>query len=134
MIYRHPLRLKADPARVVIRPFHLAWQAQDAEPDRAKRLVQAVLALDARMVRSELGLVFRDFETRHWQTREVFMDRFEEVAAQVGLKNGSMSEARKELIGAYFCHEYSYAAAALMNPAASRNPDQSGSAEARSGS
>ncbi|HST37552.1 MAG TPA: glycoside hydrolase family 130 protein [Allosphingosinicella sp.] len=126
MIYRHPLRLKADPARVVIRPFHLAWQAQDAEPDRAKRLVKAVLALDARMVRSELGLVFRDFETRHWQTREVFIERFEEVAAQVGLKNGGLSDARKELIGAYFCHEYSYSAAALMNPSVVPHPDQSG--------
>ena len=85
-----------------------------------------MLALDARTVRSELGLVFRDFEARHWQTREVFLDRFEEMAAQVGLKNGSMSGARKELIGAYFCHEYSYAAAALMNPSVVPHPDQSG--------
>ena len=126
MIHRHPLRLRADPARVVIRPFHLAWQAQDAEPARARRLVDSVLALDARTVRAELGLVFRDFEARHWQTREVFMDRFEEIAEQVGLKNGGLSDSRKELIGAYFCHEYSYAAAALMNPSVVPHPDQSG--------
>ena len=24
--YNHPLRLSADPSRVVVRPFHLAWQ------------------------------------------------------------------------------------------------------------
>ncbi|HEV2818668.1 MAG TPA: glycoside hydrolase family 130 protein [Allosphingosinicella sp.] len=126
MIFRHPLRLHADPARVVIRPFHLAWQAQDAEPGRARRLVEAVMALDTRNVRAELGLVFRDFETRHWQTREVFLARFEEVAAQVGLQPGAIGDARKQLIGAYFCHEYSYAAAALMNPSIVPHPDQSG--------
>ena len=126
MIYRHPLRLQADPARVVIRPFHLAWQAQDADPSRARRLVEAVLALDTRTARSELGLVFRDFETRHWQTRDVFLSRFEEVEKQIGLKGRSMGEARKELIGAYFCHEYSYAAAGLMNPSVVAHPDQTG--------
>lgn len=126
MIYRHPLRLYADPARVVIRPFNLAWQAQDADPTRARRLVDAVLALDTRTARAELGLVFRDFEVRHWQTREVFMSRFEEVEKQVGLKGRTLANARKELIGAYFCHEYSYAAAALMNPSVVLHPDQSG--------
>src|SRR3546814_13195466 len=30
------------------------------------------------------------------------------------------------LIGAYFCHEYSYAAAAVMNPSVVRHPDQTG--------
>ena len=126
MIHRDKLRLYADPARVVIRPFHLAWQAQDAEPARARRLVQAVMSLDTRNVRAELGLVYRDFETRHWQTREVFLARFEEIAAEVGLQAGAIGDARKQLIGAYFCHEYSYAAAALMNPSIVPHPDQSG--------
>lgn len=126
MIYRHPLRLQADPARVVIRPFQLAWQAQDVDPTRARRLVDAVLALDTRTARAELGLVFRDFEARHWQTREVFLSRFKEMEVQVGLKSRSISDERKQLIGAYFCHEYSYAAAALMNPSVVPHPDQKG--------
>ena len=110
----------------MIRPFHLAWQAQDADPSRARRLVEAVLALDTRTARSELGLVFRDFEARHWQTREVFLSRFKEMEVQVGLKSRSISDERKQLIGAYFCHEYSYAAAALMNPSVVPHPDQKG--------
>ena len=126
MIFRHPLRLLADPARVVIRPFHLAWQSQDVDPTRAKRLVDSVLALDTRTARAELGLVFRDFEARHWQTREVFLSRFKEVEEQIGLKARSISDERKQLIGAYFCHEYSYAAAALMNPSVVPHPDQKG--------
>jgi predicted GH43/DUF377 family glycosyl hydrolase len=126
LIYRHPLRLQADPARVVIRPFQLSWQAQDVDPTRARRLVDAVLALDTRTARAELGLVFRDFEARHWQTREVFLARYEEVEEQIGLKSRSIGDERKQLIGAYFCHEYSYAAAALMNPSVVPHPDQKG--------
>ena len=38
----------------------------------------------------------------------------------------SFSKTRKRLIGAFFCHEYTYAAAALMNPSIVPHPDQSG--------
>ena len=38
-------------------------------------------------------------------------------------------EEEKLLIGAYFCHEYSFAAAALMNPSVTIHPDQSELAE-----
>ena len=126
MIFRHPLRLQADPARVMIRPFNLAWQSQGVNPIRAQRLIDAVLALDTRTARAELGLVFRDFEARHWQTREVFLSRFKELSEQVGIKGRSIGDERKQLIGAYFCHEYSYAAAALMNPSVVLHPDQKG--------
>jgi predicted GH43/DUF377 family glycosyl hydrolase len=37
-----------------------------------------------------------------------------------------IGDKRKQLIGAYFCHEYSYCAAALMNPSIVPHPDQSG--------
>ena len=37
-----------------------------------------------------------------------------------------IGDKRQQLIGAYFCHEYSYAAAALMNPSIVPHPDQSG--------
>ena len=32
-------KLSADPSRVVLRPFHLAWQASVSEPSRAAQLV-----------------------------------------------------------------------------------------------
>lgn len=129
MIHRHPLRLQADPARVVIRPFHLTWQAKDSDPTRARRLVDQVLSLDTRTARAELSLVFRDFEARHAQTQQVFMARFKEVERQLGLGRSAIPEERKQLIGAYFCHEYSYAAAAVMNPSVVPHPDQSQSSE-----
>jgi predicted GH43/DUF377 family glycosyl hydrolase len=124
-----PLRLHADPARVVVRPFHLAWQAANAADSRARRLVDNVLALDEPQTLHQLELVLKDFEARHWQTRRVFIRRFWEVAAQLDLDGNSLTEETRQLVGAYFCHEYSYAAAALMNPSVVPHPDQTGMAK-----
>ena len=60
--------------------------------------------------------MLKDFEARHWQTRRVFMTRYDELEEQLGLDGAEISDEKRQLIGAYFCHEYSYAAAALMNP------------------
>ncbi|MCY7339521.1 MAG: glycoside hydrolase family 130 protein [Sphingomonas bacterium] len=122
----HPLRLKADAARVVIRPFHLAWQGSKAEPGRAQRLVDAVMTLDDKEIRKQLRRVMRDFESRHWQARNVFLRRFDEICALLDLELEDLDDNRKQLVGAFFCHEYSYAAAALMNPSIVPHPDQSG--------
>src|SRR3546814_17990172 len=64
--------------------------------------------------------------TRHWQTRSIFRQRYAEIEQLLGLDPSQTSDEKKELIGAYFCHEYSYAAAALMNPSVVPHPDQSG--------
>lgn len=122
--YDHPLRLSADPARVVVRPFHLAWQANGAEPGRAQRLVQAVLEMSMSETRGQLEAVLTDFEERHWQTRRVFMTRYEQIVNLLQLELGDIGDEKRQLIGAYFCHEYSYAAAALMNPSVVPHPDQ----------
>jgi hypothetical protein len=110
----------------VVRPFHLGWQATSAAPSRSRRIVDAVLALDEQTVADELALVMRDFEARHWQTQKVFITRCDEVATTLALDTCLLSAARRQLIGAYFCHEYSYAAAALMNPSVVPHVDQSG--------
>lgn len=125
-VFHHRLRLQADPSRVVVRPFHLAWQAKGTGPSRTERLVKEVLSLDLRTARAELALVQRDFEARHWQTLQVFMTRYAEIERQLGLDGSKIHTEMKQLIGAYFCHEYSYAAAALMNPSIVPHPDQSG--------
>jgi predicted GH43/DUF377 family glycosyl hydrolase len=120
------LRLHADPSRVVVRPFHLAWQANGPDLDRVQALAKAILALDARTVRAELSVVLRDFAERHWQIERVFEERFEQIEPKLGLGEGPIKREMRLLIGAYFCHEYSFAAAALMNPSVVRHPDQSG--------
>ena len=125
-----PNRLQAEPGRVVIRPFQIAPEAQPipARPSRVHRIVDAVLEMDMRTCQAELALVNKDFGARHWQTRQVYMERFEQISRQLGL-GPNVRDARKALIGAYFCHEYSYTSAALMNPSIVPHPDQSGLSE-----
>jgi predicted GH43/DUF377 family glycosyl hydrolase len=118
-------KLTATASRVVIRPFHLGWQASGASSSRAGRLVADVLGLCEADVHAEYQGILSDFSERHWQTEHVFDQRFAEVAESVSLPPG-LSLERRRLIGAYFCHEYSYAAAALMNPSTVEHPDQSG--------
>jgi predicted GH43/DUF377 family glycosyl hydrolase len=119
-------RLYADPSRVVLRPFHLGWQARNAPGGRAMKLVEDVIGLSEAEASEEYAHVLADFGDRHWQTENMFAERFEEVERKLGLHDTDLSDARKRLIGAYFCHEYTYAAAALMNPSIVPHPDQSG--------
>lgn len=120
------MRLSADPSRVVVRPFHLAWQASGPDLERVQKLVQEILVLDPRTVRAELSVVMHDFLGRHWQLEKVFDERYAEIEPRLGLGGKSVKRETRRLIGAYFCHEYSYAAAALMNPSVVHHPDQSG--------
>ncbi len=124
--FTHPLRLEADPSRVVVRPFHLTWQGSGPDSNRARRLVESILTLSDKETRRQLREVFRDFEERHWQTKKVFQKRFEQIAHLLKLDEAAINNRQQQLIGAYFCHEYSYAAAALTNPSVVPHPDQSG--------
>jgi predicted GH43/DUF377 family glycosyl hydrolase len=123
-LFQHRLRLHADPSRVVVRPFHLAWAGNGGS--RTERMVNAVLAMSVADTRAQLEIVLKDFEARHWQTRRVFMTRYDEIEEMLGIDGGEIGDEKRQLIGAYFCHEYSYAAAALMNPSAVPHFDQSG--------
>jgi predicted GH43/DUF377 family glycosyl hydrolase len=129
-VFNHAMRLHADPSRVVVRPFHIAWAANSGGiPNRTERLVAQVLAMDRVETRRQLDVVLKDFEARHWQTRRVFMTRYDELETMLKLDGATIGDEKRQLIGAYFCHEYSYAAAALMNPSVVPHFDQSGMPE-----
>lgn len=125
-LFIHDLRLHADPSRVVLRPFHLGWQAKHAQGNRALSLVEDVRSLSDAIVDKEYRKVMADFGERHWQTEAMFAERWSEVERSLDLAGENFSPIREKLIGAYFCHEYTYAAAALMNPSIVPHPDQSG--------
>ena len=125
-LVNHELRLHADPSRVVVRPFHIAFGGIGNPPGRTERLVGEVLAMGAQEARDQLEVVLKDFEARHWQTRRVFMTRYDQIEDLLGLDGRAISDEKRQLTGAYFCQEYSYAAAALMNPSAVQHFDQSG--------
>ncbi len=119
-------KLHADPSRVVLRPFHLGWQGPGGTNARAAKLVADVVALSREDADEEYARVLHDFEERHWQTEQLFQERYDDIEQMLDLDGSGLSEKRKRLIGAYFCHEYTYAAAALMNPSIVPHPDQSG--------
>jgi predicted GH43/DUF377 family glycosyl hydrolase len=126
-LFTHALRLHADPSRVVVRPFHIAWAgANGGTPTRTERLVREVLEMNPGEAHLQLETVLKDFEARHWQTRRVFMTRYDEIEQMLGLNGEEIGDEKRQLIGAYFCHEYSYAAAALMNPSVVPHFDQTG--------
>ena len=125
-IFNHRLRLHADPSRVVVRPFHLGWQSNGSGISRSQRLIGVVLEMTEDEASEQLEAVLKDFEARHWQTRRVFMARYDQIAAQHELDSANIGDVKRQLIGAYFCLEYSYGAAALMNPSVVPHHDQSG--------
>lgn len=123
-----PIQLRADPSRVVIRPFIPADSPLlpgSIEKTRAQCLADHVLGLPEAALEAELTRVVASLTDRHRGIEDVLLRRFHEV-------NGPMiapceaSRAQAHLIGAYFCEEYSFEAAALFNPSIVAHPDQGG--------
>lgn len=122
------LHLLPNPARVVVRPLHIAPEPRDINPvdnERVRRIIAGVRAMDSRTAQAELALVLADFESRHREICKVFEERYDQVARDVGL-DASLESTHRQLIGAYFCHEYSFGAAAVMNPSIVPHPNQTG--------
>lgn len=121
-----PMRLYADPTCVVIRHFQLAAEPRSLNPvvrSRVERVIDSIQEMDARTAQSELAFVMTDFENRHRRTNEFFELRYKNIANYLKLEH-DFSDTKRLLIGAYFCNEYSYQAAALMNPSVVLHPNQ----------
>ncbi|PVB62772.1 glycoside hydrolase family 130 protein [Labrenzia sp. 011] len=126
-----PLQLHANANRVVVRHFQSAPGPRALSPAseaRARRIVATVREMDNRTIQAELALVLADFESRHREVRRFFEDRYEGIARDLDLAE-PLRDVERALIGAYFCHEYSFEAAALMNPSVVPHPDQTGLAD-----
>jgi hypothetical protein len=118
---RLTLELRPDPSRVVIRPY---VPGADGDHARAGRIASRVMELDDATVVDELRDLTRDFAGHHAQVEAVFRRRYAEVKGVIG-HDYPVDDARALLIGAYFCQEYGYEAAALFNPSIVPHPDQS---------
>jgi predicted GH43/DUF377 family glycosyl hydrolase len=125
---RQALYLRPDPARVVVRPFKPATEPRDLNPTdktRANHVVDRVLALDEASVETVLADVMENFLGRHRNLLAVFEARADEMEEALHAHT-KFSRAQRQLVGAYFMHEYSFEAAALFNPSIVTHPDQSG--------
>ena len=118
-VTRTGIVLKPDASRVLFRPF------APAGDERPLRILSRVLALSEVEVTEMLAQVLAEFKTRHQRMFDYFLMRFEFVRHLLPTDQ-PLSNERKLLIGAYFTHEYSLEAAALINPSMVPHPDQTG--------
>jgi predicted GH43/DUF377 family glycosyl hydrolase len=128
---RQALYLRPDPARVVVRPFKPATEPRDLNPTdktRANHIVDRVLALNPETVTDQLADVLENFQGRHRNLLETFEARADEME-DVFATHSVFTKVQRQLIGAYFMHEYSFEASALFNPSIVSHPDQSGAPE-----
>jgi predicted GH43/DUF377 family glycosyl hydrolase len=125
---RQALYLRPDPARVIVRPFKPTTEPRDLNPTdktRANHIVERVLNLDAKAAAGQLADVLENFQGRHRNLLRTFERRADEMEEAL-LAHCTFSEVQRQLIGAYFMHEYSFEASALFNPSIVPHPDQSG--------
>ena len=118
-VTRLPLRLVADPRRVIARPFVPGGKA------RIRAILDHVRALPEAEVASMVAALVADYRQRHKNIRGIFRNNY---AYAVGLisEDEDVSEERRLLLGAYFTLEYSFESVALFNPSMVVHPDQNG--------
>ncbi len=127
-VNRQALHLRPDPARVVVRPFKPATEPRDLNPTdktRANHIVARVLALDPVATAKQLADVLDNFQGRHRNLLETFEARADEMEPALAL-HATFTKTQRQLVGAYFLHEYSFEASALFNPSIVSHPDQTG--------
>jgi predicted GH43/DUF377 family glycosyl hydrolase len=127
-INRRALYLRPDPARVIVRPFKPTTEPRDLNPTdktRANHIVERVLNLDSQAAAGQLADVLENFQGRHRNLLKTFERRADEMEEAL-LAHCTFSEVQRQLLGAYFLHEYSFEASALFNPSIVPHPDQSG--------
>ena len=123
-----PILLRPDPARVVIKPF---LPAEDAplsganSRSRAQRIADRATALAAADLTSELARVLASLADRYRDVETILMRRFEAINGTT-ITKCAVTRDQSLLIGAYFCEEYAFEAAALFNPSIVIHPNQSG--------
>src|SRR5205814_1529567 len=95
---------------------------------RANLIVERVLALDPEMAGHQLADVLENFQGRHRDLLATFEERAEEMEDAFA-SHAVFTKIQRQLVGAYFLHEYSFEASALFNPSIVSHPDQSGAPE-----
>ena len=117
------MRLMASPRAVITQFLYLPGHG------RVTNIVHRVLEMDDSVANQVLEEVYRDFEYRHRNIKDTFLDHFRKAASMYQENLGAISETKKLLIGAYFTKEYSIQSAALFNPSIVSHPRQDGLAE-----
>ncbi|MGL5138669.1 MAG: glycoside hydrolase family 130 protein, partial [Beijerinckiaceae bacterium] len=91
-------------------------------------ILERVLALEDTTAALLLGDVLANFDGRHRRLLNSFERRADEME-QAFDRHRTFSAVQRQLVGAYFLHEYSFEGAALFNPSIVAHPDQTGAAD-----
>lgn len=118
-VTRLPVRLVADPRRVIARSF------VPGGPARIRAIIERVNALSDADVSSMVTELVSDYRQRHKDIRGIFRQSYATALAWTDLAPDA-SEERRLLLGAYFTNEYSLESVALFNPSMVAHPDQNG--------
>jgi len=125
LVTRSPIRLRADPARVITRLFVPGQEGFEHQDSRAGAVLARILALDEDEASASFDDVVLRFDGRHRDLVGTFRRHAREVADRLDPAS-DLSEARMLLLGAVFTSEYAIEGAALCNPSMVAHPDQTG--------
>lgn len=122
-VQRTPVRLDADPARVVARLFLPGQELDTTGASRAGGVVARCLAMSEQEVTDTLAEISHRYGSRHRDLDTVLDDHFAAVVPAVP-GAATVSLRHRRVIGAYFTREVSLEAAALFNPSVVPSPVQ----------
>jgi predicted GH43/DUF377 family glycosyl hydrolase len=124
-VTRSPVVLAADPARVLARLFVPGLELAPDGQARVSGVLARILALSDDEVAASLERVRDRFAARHRDLPGVLAAHYAQIAHRIP-DAAALSPDHRDLVGAWFTHEFSVEAAALFNPSAVAHPDQSG--------
>jgi len=124
LLTRTEHRIKPDPSRILPRLFVPGQETLIQGESRATPVIDRILDLTKEDVEQTLARTMARFRDGYRDLPQTLEDNFRLVAHRLGGRE--ISQARRQLIGAYFTQEYALEAAALFNPSMVKHPDQSG--------
>lgn len=117
-IHKIPIKLHADPKRVVTLPSFYPGKS------RVERIYQRIASLSKEESLALLADINIQFGLRHKDVESVYMKNYLFFKEQFA-EYGELPELKKLLLGAMLTKEYSIQSAALFNPSMVPHPDQS---------
>ncbi len=118
-------RIRPDASRTLSRLFVPGQETLIRGGSRALAVIDRILDLDELQVERTLARTLARFSAGYRDLAGTLEHNFSLVAHRVGAEI-EVGTARRQLIGAYFTHEYALEAAALFNPSIVLHPDQAG--------
>ena len=125
LLTRTEHRIRPDASRTLGRLFVPGQETLIRGTSRAMAVIDRILDLDELQVEHTLARTLARFSAGYRDLAGTLERNFSLVAHRVGAEI-EVGSARRQLIGAYFTHEYALEAAALFNPSIVVHPDQAG--------